>query len=82
MRGHGLVRYVPRIVPVVVGSCRISPSHVSMQWQRTRQTGRMGSMDIVEINPETHIAGSNEGGMETVNLTLTLIASALGSRII
>ena len=39
-------------------------------------------MDIVEINPETHIAGSNEGGMETVNLTLTLIASALGSRII
>jgi arginase len=41
------------------------------------ETGRLGSMDLVEINPELE-----QGGSRTVNLGLEIILSALGKNIL
>ena len=43
------------------------------------ETGRLGSMDLVEVNAD--LAGASEA-QETVRLGLEVVASALGSRIL
>ncbi|GAB5357202.1 hypothetical protein AAMO2058_000354000 [Amorphochlora amoebiformis] len=68
--------FAPATGTMVRGGFTLREAHYIAE--RIAETGMLGSMDIVEVNPSLSCA---EGGEETVELGVHLVASALGNRI-
>ena len=49
--------------------------------EEAANTGRLGSFDMVEVNPGL-VVGTDEVGEDTVQMALALTASALGNTIL